>query len=126
MSNTSNVIADTLGIYFNTSTTKCRKYKGFYPNLTPVISSLSQYTSTKNTYTLVYLNGLNILPYGYTTLNFGSFRNIPFTYLSSFNISFSVPLNAYKGIHNVQLFSQSSTQLLPINLNSNIVEYTIE
>ena len=126
MSNTSNVIADTLGIYFDTTVKKCRGYKGFYPNLTPVILSLSQYSSNQNSFTLVYLNGINILPYGSTTLNFGSFKNITFTYLSSFNISFSVPLNASKGAHNIQLFTQSTTPLLPVNLSSNVVEYTIE
>ena len=124
--NTSNVIADTLGLYFNTTVKKCRSYKGFYPNLTPIIYGLSQYSSNQNVYTLVYLNGLNILPYGSTTLNFGSFKNIPFTYLSSFNISFSVPINAIKGTYYLQLLTQSTTPLLPMNLSSNIVEYIIE
>ena len=126
MSNTSDVISDTLGIYFNTTVKKCRRYKGFYPNLTPFISSLSQYSSIQNIYTIVYLNGYNILPYGSTTLNFGPFTNIPFTYLSSFNISFSIPLNATKGVYNLQLLSQSTTPLLPFNLKSNLVQYIIE
>jgi len=79
----------------------CRKYKGFLPSFKPQLNSLSDITSNSGDYTIVYINGTNFLPSGTTYINFGSFKNIPVVYYSSFNISFVVPINALPGNYNV-------------------------
>lgn len=80
---------------------RCRKYRGFYPSFTPIINSLSTYTSKKRAYSKVFITGENFLPNGTTTVNFGSYKNIPVTYYSSFNISFVVPPDAWNGDYEV-------------------------
>ena len=75
----------------NTVRKNCRKYNGFYPNFNPVITSLSVMTSEAGVYSLVYIYGTNFLPNGNTYVNFGSVQNIPVSYYSSTNISFTVP-----------------------------------
>lgn len=123
--NIHNIIADTLGISFNVKQIRCRKYRSFYPDLTPAISSLSQYSSQKGVYTVVYMTGLNFLPSGTTVLNVGDYKNVPISYLGSFNLSFIVPSGLSKGNHEIQLATISTTPLFPINLFSNKVTYTI-
>ena len=63
-------------------TSACRKYKGFYPNITPVIYSLSQDTSPEGDYALIYITGNNYLLDGMTRVNFGSYTNLPVTFLA--------------------------------------------
>jgi len=105
--------------------TSCRKYRSFYPDLTPVISFLSQYSSPQGIYTIVYITGLNFLPNDTTVLNVGEYKNVPTSYLSSFNLSFVVPSGLKKGEHEIQLATISTTPLFPIYLFSNKVTYTI-
>lgn len=78
------------------SQSKCRKISNKYPSFTPVIFSLSRTSSTKGSYSVVYVNGLNFLPssVGSTYVNFGSYTNLPIIYFSSTYLSFVVPLNA--------------------------------
>jgi hypothetical protein len=85
-------------ITFNSN---CIKYQKQLPSFTPVIYSLSTTFSSSGNYSFVNIIGENFYPNGVTKINFGSFKNISFTYYSSFNISFLVPLNASAGIYHV-------------------------
>jgi hypothetical protein len=98
--------------------------RGRYPNITPVISFLSQDSSPAGKYTIVYISGYNYLPFDTTRLNFGPYKNIPITYLSSYNLAFEVPLLS-PGTYNIQLATINQNQLLPVYVVSNIVTYTI-
>jgi hypothetical protein len=119
----------------NITGTNCRLSKSFYPSFSPTISTLSVTTSVHGNYSLVYILGSNFLPpcYGTTYVNFGSFKNLPITFYSPFNISFVVPLNAPPGIYNVTVvnlyngnFSPAVNQSYPGNQNySNTITYTI-
>ena len=80
---------------------KCKLAKGFLPSFTPEIYTLSVYTSLATAYSFVSITGNNFLPNGTTYVNFGNFKNIPVTYMSSINISFVVPGNAISGPYNV-------------------------
>jgi uncharacterized protein (TIGR03437 family) len=115
---------------------KCRKYKPFLPNFSPIINSISASSSSQNTYSLVYINGENFLPpaYGTTFIKFGNnSNNLPIVFYSSTNISFVIPLNATKGIYEVTVvnvynsnFSPSINSSNPGILNySNKILYTI-
>ena len=103
------------------SSTPCRKYNYNYPNLSPVITSLSLYSSVKGEYTVVYVTGINFQIGGITTVSFGPYKNIPVTFYGSLNISFVVPAKALIGIYVVQVF----INIYPTQLYSNAVEYII-
>lgn len=123
--NTGNFIIDLLGREVNTKQIRCRKYRLSYPSITPVIYSLSTTSSNQGIYTEVFLSGLNFYPFGKTVLNFGSYKNIPISYLSSFNISFVVPIDASAGNYDVQVANISSTQVTPCYFYSNIINFNI-
>ena len=117
----------------NTTISKCRKYKGFYPSFTPVIGNISTTTSVAGKYSYVAINGRNFLPNGTTYINFGGYKNIQITYISSFNIAFVVPTVAPSGSYNVVVvnvytdnFSPSVNQSYQGTLNySSPVVYTL-
>ena len=109
---------------------RVRVAKGFNPNPRPIISGLSTYSSTFNKYTRIVITGQNFLPFGSTTVTFGPIKNIPISYLSSFNISFAIPVTTtgalIKGTYNISVVTiNDKTQLLPTYLYSNIVQYVI-
>ena len=106
-------------------TSACRKYKGFYPNITPVIYSLSQDTSPEGDYALIYITGNNYLLDGMTRVNFGSYTNLPVTFFSSVTLSFIVPADATAGIYSVRVTTVDNTQVVPSTMYSNGVDYTI-
>jgi hypothetical protein len=118
----------------NNISTSCN-YKGFYPNFTPIIYSLSLSSSIAKTYSQIFINGNNFLPpcYGTTYINFGSFKNLPIIFYSSSDISFIVPFNANSGNYNINVvniynsnFSPAINQSYPGNQNfSNTITYTI-
>jgi hypothetical protein len=105
----------------------CRKYKGFLPNITPAIDSLSSSISAPGQYSLVYINGKNFTPYN-ISVTFGTIQNIPIVYYSSFTISFVVPLYVSEGAYTVQVVANnnSNNALMTTLLYSNIVNYTIQ
>ena len=108
------------------SSRKCRKYRSedAYPDITPRIDTLSQESSLVGAYTIVYITGINFSNFsvtGFSTVTFGSFKNIPVSYVGSFNISFIVPADANPGVYNVQVVNN----MYPTSLYSNIVEYTV-
>ena len=96
---------------------KCKLAKGFLPSFTPEIYSLSVDTSLAGAYSFVGINGSNFLPNGITTVNFGTYKNIPVTYSSSFNISFDVPLNAPAGNYNIVVINTYNSNYSP-NINN--------
>jgi len=124
-SNTQSFLTTLLESEINTKLIRCRKYQGGYPTITPVINSLSVTSSQQGIYTQVLVSGLNFFPFGKSVINFGSYKNLPISYLSSFNISFVVPVEAISGNYDVQVANISTTQVNPVFFNSNIVEYTI-
>ena len=96
----------------------CRKFKYLlFPNTSPVINSLSVYSSSGRVF--VYgdnfsLDGRN----GTSVVNFGSYT-ISVVFYSSQNISFQVP-TATTGIYSVTVVNTSQNPLY-----SNTVQYTI-
>lgn len=112
----------------------CKLYNK-YPNFTPYISSLSVNSSASGAYSLVYINGANFIPpcVNTTYVNFGSFKQLPITFYSPYNISFVIPLNAPVGVYNVNIvniyngnFSPQINQSYSGNQNySNTFTYTI-
>ena len=111
----------------------CKLSKGFLPSFTPEIYSLSVYSSAPGAYSNVLISGKNFLPNGTTYVNFGNFKNIPVTYMSSINISFVVPGNAIIGLYDVIVvnnytsnFGSSINNFYNSNLNySNSVSYNL-
>jgi uncharacterized protein (TIGR03437 family) len=96
---------------------KCKLTKSILPSFTPEIYSLSVYTSLSGAYSNVFINGKNFLPNGVTTVNFGTYKNIPVTYSSSFVISFVVPTSLPAGNYNVVVSNNYSSNFSP-NINN--------
>jgi hypothetical protein len=118
----------------------CRKSVPLIPDLTPFISNLSMVSSTEGVYTVVTIYGNNFSLYGITgisVVNFTSdnsavsdnglgkdkisFTNLPVSFYSSQQISFSVPLNASSGNYFISVVNKQ----YPISLTSNSVSYTV-
>lgn len=109
-----------------TKQNNCRKYKGFLPNITPSINSLSNTISAQAEYNLVYISGENFTPYT-TTVNFGYIKNIPIVFYNSSYISFIVPLNLSEGVYSIQVVVNNSNNYNPSSvLYSNTLDYTIQ
>ena len=102
---------------------RCRAYKPQLPDITPVISNLSTYTSVAGAYTIVYVNGNNFSlsgPTGYSTVSFGDII-IPITFLSPYNIAFVVPVILAAGTYSVSVTNNN----YPTSLYSNSVNYIL-
>jgi hypothetical protein len=97
----------------NTIISRCRKYKGFYPNFTPSIGYMSTITSIAGEYSFVAIQGNNFLPNGTTYVNFGNYKNIPVTYIGSFSIGFVVPPMAPSGSYNVVVVNVYTDNFAP-------------
>ena len=117
LSFTGNPITSVLGNINTTVSSRCRKYKGFYPSFTPEIGNMSITTSVAGNYSFVSIHGRNFLPNGTTYVNFGNYTNIPVTYSSSYNIAFVVPLNAPTGYYNVVVINTYNSNYSP-NINN--------
>ena len=104
---------------------KCNKFKYLaYPDTTPVINTLSLYESTAGSSTTVYINGDNFSldgRNGYSTVNFGNYKNISVAFYNSQNISFQVPTTASQGNYGVVVVNKSQYPLY-----SNSVNYTLQ
>ena len=108
-----------------------RVVKGFLPNSTPIIYSLSTTSSKENEYTTIIINGQNFLPFNTSTVIFGNVKNIFVNYFSSFQISFTLPINNYfaipSGTYTIQVVNvDNKTQVYPLALYSNKINYTLE
>ena len=108
----------------------CRKSVPLIPDVTPIISNLSVDSSTEGLYTVVTIYGNNFSLYGITgisVVDFVStskkqiFQNLPVSFYSSQQISFSVPLNALPDNYSITVVNKQ----YPISLTSNSVNYTI-
>jgi len=106
--------------------------KNILPSFTPIITYLSQTTSSFGEYANIYVNGSNFLPNGTTVIKFGNYY-LPIIYYSSFNLSFVVPANANIGNYKVSAvniyngnFSPPVKYTYPSNINiSNSIPYSI-
>ena len=107
------------------STLRCRKYQYSYPDVSPIINQIYPMDSALGAYTVVTILGNNFSldgPNGYSTVTFGSIKNIPVTFLSSMNLSFVVPVQGVPaGINNVQVVNN----IYPTSLYSNVAPYTL-
>jgi hypothetical protein len=111
-----NPITSSLGNINTMVSSRCRKYKGFYPSFTPSIGYMSITTSVAGKYSFVSIHGTNFLPNGTTYVNFGTYTNIPVTYMSSFTIAFVVPTKAVAGFYNVVVVNVYSDNFsTPVN-----------
>ena len=108
----------------------CRKSVALIPDVTPVISNLSIDSSQQGIYTLVTIYGNNFSLYGITGISVvdfvstnkkQTFQNLPVSFYSSQQISFSVPLNAFSDVYSITVVNKQ----YPISLTSNSVNYTI-
>ena len=79
---------------------KCKAYQPTYPSLTPTLSNLSKTSSNEGAYAFVTVTGANFMPNGTTFIKFGAVY-IPAIYYSSFELSFTVPLNTLPGTYPV-------------------------
>jgi len=108
----------------NTKVDRCRKYKKSYPDISPVINSISQDISTAGTYGIINISGYNFFPNS-TSVNFGNYNDLPISYYSSVMISFQIPATAIGGNYSIVVTNQITTTVLPSLLYSNSVAYTI-
>ncbi len=103
---------------------KCTPKKGFRPSIIPIISNLSTNTSKAGEYQLVNITGENFR-YNNTRIQFGNISNITITYNSSFNISFSVPVNLSPGIYTVYVTTINKINVIPNIVYSNAFNYIL-
>jgi hypothetical protein len=111
----------------------CVKYRRIVPNIEPSIYSLSSYSAKFNTYIQIYVYGENFLPNGISSVDFGSIKNIPISYINHGSFYFEVPFVSFPGVYNVvvknniNLIGRSVTANSSgrLSLESNIVEFTI-
>ena len=120
----SNALTD-LTKNINTKIVSCRLYKGFYPNLSPKISSVQPSTTKKNVYTVINISGENFFPYGTTKVNFGNYKNIEVVFFSSFNISFSIPYGVASGNYQLVVINNFNTPNIQSIYSSDLVNFTV-
>ena len=99
------------GTVIDTIRRRIRKYTNFYPSFNPIINNLSSTLSLFGIYSQVYINGSNFQ--GTAFVNFGTYKNLPIIFYSSFNISFVVPKNAPAGIYDIVVVNLYNGQLSP-------------
>ena len=108
----------------------CRKSVPLIPDVTPVISNLSIDSSQPGIYTVVKIYGNNFSLYGVTGISVvdfvstnkkQTFPNLPVSFYSSQEISFSIPLNAFPDNYSITVVNKQ----YPLSLTSNSVNYTI-
>jgi len=111
----------------------CRKLRKNIPNLSPFISSLSNYSTKFNTYIKIYIYGDNFLPNGLTTVDFGNIQNIIPRYINPNTLYLELYNFAFPGVYNIVVknnfyFSARNTTAASVNVTpfeSNVVQYTI-
>lgn len=103
---------------------KCTPKKGFMPSIIPVIFNLSTNTSKAGEYQLVNITGENFR-YNNTQVKFGNISNIAITYNSSFNISFTVPINLLPGTYAVHVTTINNVNVIPNIVYSNASNYIL-
>uniref|UniRef100_A0A6C0IKJ1 IPT/TIG domain-containing protein n=1 Tax=viral metagenome TaxID=1070528 RepID=A0A6C0IKJ1_9ZZZZ len=103
---------------------KCKNIIKFLPNIRPQIYRLSANSSLAGVYTVINIYGNNFRmngTTGYSSINFGSYKNLPIIFLGSQNIAFEIPSNIVAGSYILTL----ENKIHPITLYSNSVSYTL-
>jgi hypothetical protein len=103
---------------------KCNNIVKILPSITPEIYGLSSNSSVAGVYTIINIYGTNFSingPTGYSTINFGTYLNLPIIFLGSQTISFEIPTNIVAGTYNLTV----ENILYPNTLYSNSVPYTL-
>ena len=77
----------------NTQIVKCGNTKPFYPSFIPLVFNVSKAKNSPN----LDVIGENFV-YGSITANFGPWTRLPVTYISSTQVSFAIPNEAFVGI----------------------------
>lgn len=103
---------------------KCVQQKGFYPSIIPVIFNLSTNISKAGEYQVVNITGENFR-YNNTQVKFGNISNILITYNSSFNISFTVPVNLSPGTYAVYVTTINKINVIPNVVYSSASTYIL-
>ena len=108
----------------------CKRYRGYYPNTTPVISGLSISNSIAGVYKVVYIYGINFYPNNVTTLNIigpnKTYENYPFIYYNNKCLSFSTPADSFQGFYEIQVKNVDYRIVIPNYLYSNRVPYELK
>lgn len=108
----------------------CKRYRGYYPNTTPVISGLSDDSSRAGVYNVVYIYGNNFYPNNVTTLDIigpnKTYNNYPFIYFSNKCLSFSMPGGAFQGFYELQVKNVDYRIVIPNYLYSERVPYELK
>ena len=103
---------------------KCTPKKGFMPSIIPIIFNLSTNTSKAGEYQVVNITGENFR-YNNTLVKFGNIPNIAITYNSSFNISFTVPINLLPGTYAVYVTTINKINVIPNIVYSSAANYIL-
>ena len=103
---------------------KCVQKRGLRPSIVPVIFNLSTNTSKAGEYQLVNITGENFR-YNNTQVKFGNISNIAITYNSSFNISFTVPINLLPGTYPVYVTTINKLNVIPNIVYSSASTYIL-
>jgi hypothetical protein len=111
----------------------CSRYTRVVPNLTPIISSLSNYSAKFNSYIQIYVYGEKFFPNGATTVTFGNIENITVNYLNHNSFYFEVPFTSLPGVYNITVKNNlnfvgrnvTSNTNNGLSFTSNSVEFTI-
>ena len=102
----------------------CRQQKGFRPSIIPLVFNLSTDMSKTGEYQVVNITGENFR-YNNTQVKFGNISNIVITYNSSFNISFTVPVNLLPGTYDVYVTTINNINVIPNTVYSNASTYIL-
>jgi 5-hydroxyisourate hydrolase-like protein (transthyretin family) len=110
---------------FNTGLRKkCTQQQGFMPSIVLVIPSLSTNTSKAGEYQVGNITGENFR-YNNTQVKFGNITNIVITYMSSFNISFTVPINLTPGTYAIYVTTINKINVIPNIVYSSAANYIL-
>ena len=107
-----------------TRQSKCQNIIKFLPSIKPEIYGLSLNSSVAGVYTIINIYGTNFSingPTGYSTVNFGTYLNLPIIFLGSQTLSFEIPTFAPVGSYSLTVINV----LYPNILYSNSVSYTL-
>lgn len=102
---------------------KCILKKSFYPNINPIIDSLSSYESNQNQFKEIYIYGSNF-QYQNTYFNFGTQQGLPVSFLDSRQLRVPIP-NLSSGSYTLEVYVIYNKGLNPYKIYSNTIVYKI-
>ena len=108
----------------------CKRYRGYYPDTTPVITGLSYSNSTAGVYKVIYIYGNHFYPNDVTSLDIigpnKTYKNYPFIYFNNKCISFAIPGDAFQGFYEIQVKNVDYRIVIPNYLYSDRVPYELK